>query len=58
MSLVEMVVYGFGRMSWKLEMEAKYLSPGTAVGPVITHNAVGITPIVPCATSWLSPNMR
>lgn len=50
MSLVEVGVYGFGGMRWKLETEAEYPSSGTAVGPTITNNAVGITPMVPRAT--------
>ena len=52
MSLVEIGVYGFGGMRWKLDMEAEHASSGTAVGPTTTSTAVGITPMVPCATGW------
>lgn len=39
-----MGVYGFGGVRWGSETEAKYPSSGTAVGPTITDNPVGMSP--------------
>lgn len=39
-----MRVYGADRVRWRLETEAKHPSSGTAVGPAINDNAVGMSP--------------
>lgn len=43
-SPVEMQVYGFDWVRWRLETEAEHPSSGTAVGPTINDNAVGVSP--------------